>query len=158
MVTQTGKELQTASPDQTSCMFGVPGMKTKNSHKQKKRRTMSWDEDHEDNDDDNHNDGDEPAGMSGALSSSRKGGGSSPIGTYKRKGKEARSRNNKGSGSSRGGIAHAYVKDVGKKGVKKRKQGYLDQSNSGFDVPLTKEEKKRRKEREVSAASLIYLI
>jgi len=146
MVTQTGKVLQTASPDQTSCMFGVPGMKTKNSHKQKKRRTMSWDEDHED--DDNDGDGDEPAGMSGALSSSRKGGGSSPIGTYKRKGKESSSRSsNKKKGGA--GIAQAYVKDVGKKGVKKRKQGYLDQSNSGFDVPLTKEEKKRRKEREM---------
>jgi len=126
-------------------------------------------------------DDDEPSGMSGALSSGRTGGGgkkkkkkdegcsewrrkekkeSSPPPSKKSKKERKKERKTAkvdvtfgGMGSVGAAIsASAYFKDVGKKGVKKRKHIPTDQpssSGSGFDMPLTKEEKKRRKERQM---------
>lgn len=124
-------------------------------------------------------DDDEPQGISGALGSSRsgvgnkkkkdegcsewrrkeKGGSSASAG---KKSKKERKKESKKKGKvdvTFGGMgtvgaaisASAYYKDVGKKGVKKRKTDQLSLSTSGFDMPLTKEEKKRRKERQVRA-------
>ena len=103
-------------------------------------------------------DNDEPLGMSGALSSGRSG--SSGGGNKKKKSsKKERKKEKKGKvdvtfggmGSVGEAIsASAYYKDVGKRGLKKRKHTPSDQLNAGFDMPLTKEEKKRRKERQVS--------
>jgi len=111
----------------------------------------------------------EPMGMSGALSSSRSdGGGGGGGGKKKKKKDEWRRKDSKKDRKSKekkgkqvdvtfGGMgsvsaamsASAYYKDVGKKGLKKRKHVPADHLSSGFDVPLTKEEKKRRKERQV---------
>lgn len=108
---------------------------------------------------------DEPLGMSGALSSGRSGSGG---GTKKKKKKDDNNKKNSkkerkkekkgkvdvtfgGMGSVGEAIsASAYYKDVGEKGLKKRKHTPADQLSAGFDMPLTKEEKKRRKERQVS--------
>lgn len=108
---------------------------------------------------------DEPLGMSGALSSGRSGSGG---GTKKKKKKDDNNKKNSkkerkkekkgkvdvtfgGMGSVSEAIsASAYYKDVGEKGLKKRKHTPADQLSAGFDMPLTKEEKKRRKERQVS--------
>ena len=115
-------------------------------------------------------DDDEPQGMSGALSSSRSGGGNKKkdegCSEWRRKEKKSKKERKKeskkgkvdvtfgGMGSVGAAIsASAYYKDVGKKGLKKRKSDHLGLSTSGFDVPLTKEEKKRRKERQVRAWS-----
>ena len=113
-------------------------------------------------------DDDEPQGMSGALSSSRSGGGNKKkdegCSEWRRKEKKSKKERKKESKKGKvdvtfGGMgsvgaavsASAYYKDVGKKGLKKRKTDQLSLSTSGFDVPLTKEEKKRRKERQVRA-------
>ena len=114
-------------------------------------------------------DDDEPQGMSGALSSSRSGGGNKKkdegCSEWRRKEKKSKKERKKeskkkgkvdvtfgGMGSVGAAIsASAYYKDVGKKGLKKRKTDQLSLSTSGFDMPLTKEEKKRRKERQVRA-------
>ena len=123
-------------------------------------------------------DDDEPQGMSGALGSSRSGGGNrkkdegcsewrrkekreSSVSAGKKSKKERKKESKKkgkidvtfgGMGTVGAAIsASAYYKDVGKKGVKKRKTDQLSLSTSGFDMPLTKEEKKRRKERQVRA-------
>lgn len=128
------------------------------------------------------NDDDEPLGMSGALSSGRSGGSGGKkkkkdegCSEWRRKDdhaskksskKERKSKEKKGKvdvtfggmGSVSAAIsASAYYKDVGKKGLKKRKHTPADQLNAGFDMPLTKEEKKRRKERQVSNLWLLRL-
>lgn len=120
-------------------------------------------------------DDDEPLGMSGALSSGRSGGGGKKkqkkderCSEWRRKddhdndkksSKKERKREKKGKvdvtfggmGSVSAALsASAYYKDIGKKGLKKRKHTPADQLNAGFDMPLTKDEKKRRKERQVS--------